>query len=89
MIAWSVPSRHIPPNINNNDLVKSYLPTSSVGKLFVKNKVNEKGLSTYENLAEPKWRGRLCIRSSSSIYNQSLVASMIVANGKVRTEEWA
>jgi len=52
MIAWSVPSKHIPPNINNNDLVKSYLPTSSVGKLFVKNKVNEKNKITPPTLSK-------------------------------------
>ena len=56
MIAWSVPSRHIPPNINNNDLVKSYLPTSSVGKLFVKNKVNEKNKITPPTLSKSTLR---------------------------------
>ena len=38
--------------------------------------VNPDTLSTYEALAQPQWRGRICIRSSSNIYNQSLVASM-------------
>ncbi|MCW8841769.1 MAG: extracellular solute-binding protein, partial [Gammaproteobacteria bacterium] len=46
-------------------------------------------LSSYEALAEPKWKGRICIRSSSNIYNQSLVASLIAANGKAETESWA
>ncbi|MFC6351491.1 extracellular solute-binding protein [Stenotrophomonas acidaminiphila] len=43
-------------------------------------------LSTYEDLADPKWRGKLCLRSSKSEYNQSLVATMIATLGAERTE---
>jgi len=57
--------------------------------LYVKGKVNPQDLSTYEDLADAKWKKRICIRSSSNIYNQSLIASMIVANGKAKTETWA
>lgn len=44
---------------------------------------------TYESLADPKWKGRLVIRKSNNIYNQSLVASLITNNGKKSTAEWA
>jgi len=44
---------------------------------------------TYESLADPKWKGRLVIRKSNNIYNQSLVASLIKNNGKGATAEWA
>ncbi|MCO4784312.1 extracellular solute-binding protein [Marinomonas atlantica] len=50
--------------------------------------VNKNELSTYEDLANPKWRGRICTRSSANIYNQSLVASMIAANGEEATGKW-
>ncbi len=46
-------------------------------------------LSTYEALADPKWKGRICIRSSSNIYNQSMVAAMIAHLGVPATERWA
>lgn len=46
-------------------------------------------LSTYEDLADPRWRGRICVRSSNNIYNQSLVASLIAVHGVQATEEWA
>jgi iron(III) transport system substrate-binding protein len=46
-------------------------------------------LSTYEDLADPKWRGRLCIRSSGNVYNQSLLASLIEHNGAAEAEAWA
>lgn len=44
-------------------------------------------LSTYEDLADPKWRGKLCLRTSGSVYNQSLVATMIGTLGPERTEQ--
>jgi iron(III) transport system substrate-binding protein len=57
--------------------------------MYNKDKVNPKELNTYEELASPKWKKRICIRSSSNIYNQSLVASMIAANGTEITQKWA
>lgn len=44
-------------------------------------------LSTYEDLADPKWRGKLCLRTSKSEYNQSLVATMIATQGPERAEQ--
>ena len=43
-------------------------------------------LSTYADLADPKWRGRLCLRTSKKVYNQSLVAMMIAELGVEKTE---
>ncbi len=44
---------------------------------------------TYESLADPKWKGRLVIRKSNNIYNQSLVASLVKNNGKKAAGTWA
>lgn len=44
-------------------------------------------LSTYEDLADPKWKGRVCLRTSKKVYNQSLVAMMITGYGEARTED--
>lgn len=49
-------------------------------------KVKASDLSTYEDLADTKWRNRLCLRSSKKVYNQSLVAMMIAAHGEIETE---
>ncbi|WP_201512628.1 Fe(3+) ABC transporter substrate-binding protein [Psychrobacter alimentarius] len=49
-------------------------------------KVNADQLSTYADLADPKWKGKLCLRSSKKVYNQSLVASMIDHLGPEKTE---
>ncbi len=56
---------------------------------YARDRVDPEELSTYEALADEKWRGRLCIRSSDNIYNQSLVASMIEHLGEEETEQWA
>lgn len=44
---------------------------------------------TYEELADPAWQGKVCIRSSSNIYNQSLLASLIEVHGEEEAENWA
>ena len=44
---------------------------------------------SYEDLSASKWKGRIVIRSSGNIYNQSLVASLISNHGIEATEEWA
>jgi iron(III) transport system substrate-binding protein len=56
---------------------------------YVKGKVDPAQLSRYEALADDQWKGRICIRSSGNIYNQSLVGSMIEADGLEATEAWA
>lgn len=43
---------------------------------------------TYEDLADPKWKGRVCIRSGQHPYNTSLFAAMIAHNGAQATENW-
>jgi iron(III) transport system substrate-binding protein len=43
---------------------------------------------TYEDLADPKWRNRICIRSGQHTYNVALVASMIAHHGEAETEKW-
>ena len=50
---------------------------------------NELNGMTYEGLADPKWKGRVVIRKSNNIYNQSLVASLVKNNGKKSTCEWS
>jgi iron(III) transport system substrate-binding protein len=59
------------------------------GIVYAKDRVEPSEITSYENLADPKWQGRICIRSSTNVYNQSLVASMIEANGVEATEAWA
>lgn len=56
---------------------------------YAKDRVSPAQLSTYEALADPAWQGRVLVRSSSNVYNQSLVGALIEANGLEATERWA
>ena len=56
--------------------------------VYASNKIEPAQLSTYEALADPVWHNQLCVRSSSNIYNQSLVASMLAHHGREPTEKW-
>jgi iron(III) transport system substrate-binding protein len=64
---------------------------SSRARLFVYNKAQLKAgdIPTYESLADPKLKGKICVRSGSHPYNLSLVASMITHDGEPKTEAWA
>lgn len=50
-------------------------------------RVQPEALSDYGALADPEWRGRLCLRSAKKVYNQSLTATLIERLGAERTEE--
>ena len=56
---------------------------------YDKDDINVSELSTYEDLANEKWAGKILIRSSSSSYNQSLLSSIIYSNGKDAALDWA
>lgn len=57
--------------------------------IYARDRVKSADLSTYDDLADPKWKGRVCARSSDSVYNQSLVAGMIAHHGEAQAETWA
>jgi len=57
--------------------------------VYAKDRVKPEQLSTYEDLASDQWKGKVLVRSSSSLYNQSLLASFIELNGEQKAEEWA
>jgi iron(III) transport system substrate-binding protein len=79
----------IPTNLRDTDNQWFGISLRARPIFYVKGKVKPSELSRYEDLADPKWKGRICIRSSSNIYNQSLVGSMIEAHGVEATETWA
>lgn len=56
--------------------------------VYSKERVNPSELSTYEELTLDKWNGKILARSSTSLYNQSLVASIIAIDGEAKAEEW-
>lgn len=56
--------------------------------MYNKDNVDPSQISSYEDLAAPKWQGKILMRSSDNIYNQSLVAGMIEEQGEEATAAW-
>lgn len=55
---------------------------------YAKGRVSPNAIETYEQLADPKWRGKICIRSGKHAYNLSLIASMILTHGEEKAADW-
>jgi iron(III) transport system substrate-binding protein len=56
---------------------------------YNKAKVKPGEVPSYESLAEPQWKGRVCMRSSTNIYNLSLMGAMIDHLGELKAGQWA
>ena len=82
-------SENIPPSMRDEDDYWFGLTVRARVLVYSKERVTPDQLSTYEDLANRKWRGKIDVRSSSNIYNQSLMASLIEANGKKKALDWA
>lgn len=80
---------NVPAHLRDPDLAWVGLATRARVIVYSKERVNPAQLSTYEDLADSKWKGKVLVRSSSSLYNQSLLASFIELNGEQKAEEWS
>ena len=78
---------HIPAHLRDPENRWIGLTVRARTIMYNTRKVKPSELSTYEALGDPKWKGRLCLRTSSHVYNQSLLATMIGRHGEARTEE--
>ncbi|MBI5330773.1 MAG: extracellular solute-binding protein [Betaproteobacteria bacterium] len=78
---------NIPAHLKDPDNEWFGLSVRARTLVYNKNKVKPADLSTYEDLASPKWKGRLCLRTSKKVYNQSLAAMMIWEHGEGQTED--
>ncbi len=79
----------VPENFRDKDNQWIGLTKRARVIIYAKDRVNPSELSTYEALTDAKWQGKVLIRSSSNIYNQSLIASFIEINGAKATRAWA
>jgi iron(III) transport system substrate-binding protein len=57
--------------------------------VYAKDVVKPGDIRSYEDLADPKWKGKVCMRSSASMYNLSLMSSLIGHLGEPKAEAWA
>ncbi len=85
----AVLNKAIPQNLRHPEGLWFGFSTRARLIFYSKERVEVGAIKTYEDLADPKWQGKVCIRSSSNVYNQSLLSSIIEAHGEAAAREWA
>ena len=78
---------NVPPYLHDDDGAWWALSTRLRVPVVSTERVPEGAVDSYEDLGDPRWRGRTCLRTSSNEYNQSMVADMIAKRGPDATEE--
>lgn len=79
--------QNVPAHLQSQDNEWFGLSSRARTIVYSTERVKPEALSTYEALADPKWKGRLCLRTSKKVYNQSLVATMIKTLGEEKTQK--
>ncbi|MDB4657506.1 Fe(3+) ABC transporter substrate-binding protein [Verrucomicrobiales bacterium] len=82
-------SSRIPEHLRDADLQWFGFTMRARIFAYAKDRVKPEELSTYEALTDPAWKTRVLARSSSNVYNQSLIASIIAATDKEKATAWA
>ncbi|UHA74682.1 Fe(3+) ABC transporter substrate-binding protein [Paenibacillus sp. 481] len=81
--------KNVPKQLRDTENNWVGLATRARVIVYAKDRVKPEQLSTYEDLASDTWKGKVLARSSSSLYNQSLLASFVELNGEKAAEQWA
>ncbi len=87
MIDSPVLKANIPEHLRDSESRWFGLSVRARTIVYSTDRVGPSELSTYEALGDTKWKGRLCLRTSKKVYNQSLVAMFIAEHGIPKTEE--
>lgn len=87
--ASSVIEENVPAHLRSTENFWTALTVRARVITYVKDRIDPSTLSTYEALTEPEWENRVVVRSSTNIYNQSLMASFIELNGPENAKAWA
>jgi iron(III) transport system substrate-binding protein len=79
---------NIPPQYRDPDY--QWFGLTARARIIVasKDRVEPDEISSYEDLADPRWKGRICTRSAKNAYMVALTAAMIAHHGEAETEEW-
>jgi iron(III) transport system substrate-binding protein len=88
-VGSKVLEERIPANLR--DPQKRWFAMTTRARIIIYNKAKgaPQGLATYADLAKPAFKGRICMRSSSSVYNIALLASIIAHDGEAQAGAWA
>ncbi|MFY3792720.1 Fe(3+) ABC transporter substrate-binding protein [Ureibacillus sp. MALMAid1270] len=88
-VSSDIINENVPENLRDVDNNWIGMATRARIIAYSKERVSPEELSTYEDLTSEKWKDRLLVRSSTSLYNQSLLASFIELNGEEQAEQWS
>jgi iron(III) transport system substrate-binding protein len=80
-------SNQIPAHLRDPNNLWTGLSVRARTIVYSSERVDPQQLSRYEDLGAEQWKGRLCLRTSGSVYNKSLVAAMIAHDGEQKTEQ--
>ena len=81
--------KNIPPYLRSPE--NTWFGLSKRARVIVVNntKIKEGEITRLEDLADPKWKGQICTRPGSHVYNRGIMASVLAEYGEEKTEEWA
>ena len=79
----------VPAHLRAKDGTWTALSTRARVIVASKTRVSEDAIKRVEDLAKPEWKGRLCSRKGSHVYNRALLASLVVHHGETAAEQWA
>ncbi|MEM7357524.1 MAG: Fe(3+) ABC transporter substrate-binding protein [Pseudomonadota bacterium] len=82
-------SQRVPEHLRHPDGLWYGLSKRARVIIYNEEQGKPQGLNDYADLADPKFKGQICVRSSSNIYNISLMASLVTHLGEQGAEEWA
>ena len=92
-VLQKIPAEAINKNIREDilDAESYWAPITFRSRIIVysNDRVNKSDLTTYEDLANSKWKNRILVRSSSNAYNQALMSSLVANLGPEDTEKWS
>ena len=92
-VLQKIPTEAINKNIREDilDAESYWAPITFRSRIIVysNDRVNKSDLTTYEDLANSKWKNRILVRSSSNAYNQALMSSLVANLGPEDTEKWS
>ena len=87
-LASEILNKHVPSHLRDANDRWTALSLRARIIAVSKERVGKQAITTIEDLASPKWQGRVCSRKGSHVYNRAVLASLIAHNGKEAAKNW-
>ena len=87
-LASDILNKHVPSHLRDANDRWTALSLRARIIAVSKDRVGKQGITTIEDLASPKWQGRVCSRKGSHVYNRAVLASLIAHNGEEAAKNW-